>query len=190
MKKILCIILSAVILLFFAACQNNDNSSKSNAVDLEYYAGLGQLPECNYKLGDSIETVKSELSAANDQAAQNDEDYVYSVTDGEKTVRIDNGSFVYYYEKGRESDGISYIISLDTAYGFESGTSILEIKEALPELEPTEEDANSDNVFFIYGVSNGTVLKYNFKNRVVMFVFADNMLCATALYDTNSWTDK
>ena len=189
MKKFFSIVLSAVMLLSFAACKNNDNSSKSNTVDLEYYAGLGQLPECNYKLGDSIETLKSELSAANDQAGENGEDYVYSVTEGEKTLRIDNGSFVYYYDKEKESNGISYIISLDTAYGFESGTSILEIKEALPELEPTEEEANSDNVFFIYGVSNGTVLKYNFENRVVMFVFADNMLCATALYDTDNWNE-
>lgn len=188
MKKILSIILSAVMLLSFAACKNNDNSSKSNTVDLEYYAGLGQLPECNYKLGDSIETLKSELSAANDQAAESGEDYVYSVTEGEKTVRIDNGSFVYYYAKSKERDGISYIISLDTAYGFESGTSVLEIKEALPELEPAEEDANSDNVFFIYGLSNGTVFKYTFENRVVMFVFSDNMLCATAIYDTDNWT--
>ena len=104
MKKFFSIVLSAVMLLSFAACKNNDNSSKSNTVDLEYYAGLGQLPECNYKLGDSIETLKSELSAANDQAGENGEDYVYSVTEGEETVRIDNGTFVYYYDKEKESN--------------------------------------------------------------------------------------
>lgn len=187
MKKIFVFVLSAVMLLSLTACGKDGNSSKKNTVDLEYYAQLGQLPECKYKLGDSVEAVKNELSSENEAAASNDADYVYSVTEGEKTVRIDNGSFIYYYGKNEEDKGISYIVSLDTAYGFAIGTSVLELKEALPELEPTEESANSDNSFFIYGISDGSVLNYTFGNKVVAFIFADNMLCATAIYDTDNW---
>lgn len=188
MKKFLAVLLSAVILFSFAGCGRENNSSDTNTVDLEYYAKLGQIPECKYKLGDSVETLKNELEAAEQSAHSDDDEYVYEVTEGEKSVRIDNGSFMYYYEKEKESGGISFIVSLDTSYGFESGTTVLEIKNALPELEPEEKAATADDVFFLYGFSEGTILKYTFNNYVIVFVFDDNMLCASAIYDTDNWT--
>ena len=69
------------------------------------------------------------------------------------------------------------------------GTSILEIKNALPELEYTEEDANDDNSFFLMGTMDGTVLKYTFKTRVISFFFSENELTAVTLYDTDNWTE-
>ena len=111
------------------------------------------------------------------------------MTEGEKTVRIDNGDFVYYYEKANKDKGISYIIATSKGYGFGVGTSILEIKNALPELEYTEEDATDDNSFFLMGTMDGTVLKYTFKTRVISFFFSENELTAVTLYDTDNWTE-
>ena len=95
----------------------------------------------------------------------------------------------YYYEKANKDKGISYIIATSKGYGFGVGTSILEIKNALPELEYTEEDVNDSNSFFLMGTMDGTVLKYTFKTRVISFFFSENELTAVTLYDTDNWTE-
>ena len=188
MKKIISIFICAVMLFSFAACGRGDDSSDTAAVDIEYFAGLGEIPDCPYRLGKNIDELQNTLSAEEKAAVEAGEEYVYLVTEGEKTVQINNGAYLYYYEKDKKENGVSYIAALNSAYGFENGASVLEVKEALSGFEYTEEDADSDNVFFILGFSGGSVLKYTFDNIVIMFVFEDNMLCAAAIYDTDNWT--
>ena len=173
MKKLFAFLLVMTLALSFSACGKKKEKTAENKVDLEYYAELGQMPECPYKLG----------------AEAAGEEYPFAVTEGEKTVRIDNGDFVYYYEKANKDKGISYIIATSKGYGFGVGTSILEIKNALPELEYTEEDVNDSNSFFLMGTMGGTVLKYTFKTRVISFFFSENELTAVTLYDTDNWTE-
>ena len=175
--------------LSFSACGKKKEKTAENKVDLEYYAELGQMPECPYKLGADPDEIKEKLTAEDSSAEAAGEEYPFAVTEGEKTVRIDHGDFVYYYEKANKDKGISYIIATSKGYGFGVGTSILEIKNALPELEYTEEDANDDNSFFLMGTMDGTVLKYTFKTRVISFFFSENELTAVTLYDTDNWTE-
>ena len=187
MKKLICFLLTAAIIFSLAACGKENTGSDSNSVDLEYYAKLGQIPECDYMLGESVEKVKSELSAL-DEKYQGANEFMYSVQEGEKTVEINNGTFLYYYTKENVANGISYIVSLDTAYGFEPGTVSIEVTDALSEYEYTEEAANDNNAFFLFDHTNCSVFKYEFDNYAVSFVFQDNALCATAIYDTANWT--
>lgn len=189
MKKLFAFLLVMTLALSFSACGKKKEKNAENKVDLEYYAELGQMPECPYKLGADPDEMVEKLTAAESSAEAAGDEYPFAVTEGEKTVRIDNGDFVYYYEKANKDKGISYIIATSKGYGFGVGTSILEIKNALPELEYTEEDANDDNSFFLMGTMGGTVLKYTFKTRVISFFFSENELTAVTLYDTDNWTE-
>lgn len=188
MKKIFCFLLSLLMIISFAACGKDKEKKKTATVDIEYYAKLGVIPECNYKLGESVDTIKNALSSEEQSAVSAGEEYVYNVTEGEKSVRIDNGSFSYFYEKDKKDGGISYIAAFDKAYGFETGTSILDVKDALTGFDYTEEAADDSNAFFLMGMENGTIMKYTFGSTVIMFVFQDNELFAAAVYNKDNWT--
>lgn len=188
MKKLMAAVLVSVLVITLAACGKKDKKEDSADVDLQYYANVGQLPEADYKLGENPDTVSSELSAAYEKAAADGEDYIYDVTEGEQSVRIDNGSVAYYYEKDKKDGGVSFIASFDKAYGFENGTTILEIKKAVGDIDCTEEAADENNTFFLFGIQDGTVLKYKFEKNTIMFVFEENMLCAAAIYSNSNWT--
>lgn len=187
MKKLFSALLCFVLLFSLAACGNKEKNKSEAKVDLEYYVKLGQIPECKYKLGDNADTVTNELSAEYEKAGEAGEDAVFEVTEGEKTVRIDSGDFLYYYEKEKKDAGISYIVSLDSAYGFASGTPLLEVTNSLKGFDYTEEAADDNNTFFLLGTQNPTVLKYSFDKNSVLFVFDENSLCAVAVYSTENW---
>lgn len=179
MKKLLCLLLALVMVISFSACKEKETSSDSG-VDIEYYANLGKIPECEYALGADAQKVKDELSAF----AESDEgaDSFYDVTEDEDTVCIQNGTYKFYYKTDKEADGISYIASFDTAYGFEIGEVIITVKEALADIKYTEEKINEDNAFFLFVPIEGSVIKCEFEKNTVMFVFENNALCATAIY--------
>ena len=186
MKKLISILLSLVILFAFSACGKKSKKAKSNSVDFEYYAKLGQISEIPYALGKNVDEIIDELTS---KAEENDSDeYVFNIIEGEKNVLIDNGTVLYYYSKADKEKGISYIVDFGTAFGFEIGTVSVEIKEALSDYKCTEETATTDNAVFLYEITDGTIYKYTFDNYVVMFVFQENMLFATAIYDSNYWS--
>ena len=185
MKRLVCILLCLVFAFSFTACGNDEKKEKKDGIDIEYYAKLGQMPELNYPLGTDVEKVKNELSATAE--SEEGEHSVYSVTEGENNVLIDNGEVCYYYKKAAPEKGIGYIVNYDKAYGFEIGTISLEVKEALKDYNPIEEQLTEENAFFMFGVEDGTIIKCEIENNTVLFVFDENALCATALYVTKEW---
>ncbi len=185
MKRLLSLVLAFVMIFIFAACKDNEGKKDFNSIDIEYYANLGQMPECEYSLGESVSKINDELSK---QFESSDiEEMVYNVSENGNRVLIDNGQFKYYYLKENEADGISYIVSFDTAFGFEIGTLIVEVKDALSDFEYKTAEISKDNVFFLFGSPDGSVITCEFEENTVMFVFENNALCATALYKTSDW---
>lgn len=182
MKKIISILLSILLIFSFAACGDESNS-KGDIVDLGYFVKLGQIPECDYKIGDSVETVNEDLK----KAANTSEDAVYDFVEGEENALIDGGLYSYYYKKANAQDGVSYIVSYDTAFGFEIGTLWVEIENAYEDINFTQEEMNDKNSFFLLGSPEGKVLKAEISDYTVSFLFVDNALCATAIYKTNDW---
>lgn len=180
MKRLFCMLLGLALCLSFAGCDKNNK--KQADVDIEYYAALGQIPECQFMLGEDPKVIEDEFNKA---AEENEEYYLY-IDEGEKNGIIDNGTYNFYYKKNSKENGIAYIISYDTAYGFGTGTISIELKEALGDIKYTEEPIDEDNAFFLMGAHEGTVIKCEFEKNTVMFVFEDNALCATAIY-TNDW---
>lgn len=183
MKKLLCLVLSLVFLFSFAACKEDTDKDNGNNIDIEYYVNLGQMPECEYSLGTDVSKIKDELSA--DYDSSEIEEMVYNVSDMGDYTLIDNGQFKYYYLNGEDS--LSYMVNFDTAFGYEIGTLIVEVENALSDFEYKTEEISKDNAFFLFGSPEGSVIKCEFKENTVMFVFENSALCATAIYKTSDW---
>lgn len=184
MKNFLCILLSLLLLCSFVACGDKEKQGSSE-IDLEYYVKLGQIPESEYQIGSDPEEIKTKLK----EFAENPENEhaVYDVIEGENNVLIDGGLYNYYYKKVNKSNGVSYLISYDTAFGFEIGDVVIEVREAFKDIDFKEEPLTDKNSFFLPGTSEGLVLTTEIAKHTVSFVFIDNALCATALYLTDEW---
>ena len=180
MKRLFCLLLTVVLCLSFAGCK--EEKTKEADLDIAYFADLGQMPECEYSLGTESDKIEAEYV----KQAEEDEEYYYNIQEGKSNVLIENGTYKFYYKKDKKDEGIGYLVSFDTAYGFEIGTVSLEVKEALGDFKYTEEKLNEKNSFFLLGAQNGSVIKCQSKKNTVMFVFDNNALCATAIY-TNDW---
>ena len=182
MKKIICLFLSFIIIFSVSACK--DNSDKNNSsVNIEDYAKIGIIPECEYKLGDSASQVENTFKKKYNE----DSEFQFDKTEGELSVRLSNGKQLYYYIKDKVDKGISYIVTFEKAFGFDIGTVSLEIENSLDKYNYKKENLNSDNGFFMLGEPQGEIIKCDFSNYTLQFVFIDNALCATTIYVSEDW---
>ena len=183
MKKTLAFLMVFVLLFSFAGCKGKKDKETEERykIDVEYYAKLGQFPECDYSLGTDVETLKKELSQKNEKDPDN---VYYDVIEGEKRTAVMTNGFNFYYDPKEANKGINCIAALNGAYGFEQGTVSIEIKKALSSLgfESAERDLLSEEIFFMPNVGECTCLEYEFGNNAVKFVFNENALCAAVIY--------
>ncbi len=199
MKKLFALSLCFVLLFTFTAC-SKDRKKNNDAVDLEYYAKLGQIPEMPYKLSADCEKVEEELQAEFDAFLSNDphegedhdhdhnvEEIYLNVKDNDDHIFIDNGTKYYLYKKAEKEDGISCIVTFGDAFGIKMSTFIYEVKNAMPSIEFTENEIEEGDIFFAEYLASGNVLTTEIDGVTVMFVFQDSELYATAMYKTDSW---
>jgi hypothetical protein len=59
MKKLISLLLVFVFAFSFTACKNDDDKVEAK-VDIEYFADLGQIPECKYRIGQNADDIESE----------------------------------------------------------------------------------------------------------------------------------
>ncbi len=185
MKRIISIII-CVLLVFscFAGCKQDENKDVSSKIDIEYYAKLGQMPECEFALGADVDEVNN---TAKKVFEESDEAY-YSLVEGEKSILIDAGAFRYYYEKEKADEGVSLLVNYNTAYGFELGAVSIEIEEALSDFK-AEITTDMGELFFMNNIEGELIgKKYTFGSNEVIFVFSNNALVATAIYSLENWT--
>lgn len=197
MKKLFCIVLCLVLCLSISACGKKEDNKTSKVPDLEYYARIGRMPEVDYGLGADVDKVAEELNKRleeenkkhqndpNDTHGHEENEFFFEIYEDEKNVLLDNGHISYYYTKANKNKGISYIVNYDTAYGFKLGTVISEVKAAYPEFDFIELSLEESNIFFADYIMNGTVLYTPFDGNVIIFVFQDNELFATAIFNDN-----
>lgn len=184
MKKTVCLLLALIMLISFVSCNNDDEIKKSD-IDLEYNVKLGKIYESEYSIGANPDEIIEKLKTAAENSEHSHE--VFDLVEGENNVLIDGGYYNYYYKKANKDKGISYIISYDTAFGFEIGTVIIEVRDAFEGISFKEEPLNEKNSFFLLGATEGTVLSTEIDKYTVSFVFVDNALCATTIYITDEW---
>lgn len=200
MKKLCCLVLSLCFMLSLCACKKKTIETIKPTIDLKQYAKLGQIPEAGYSLGADIDKVIEELTvlkAEDDANHQEDpthnhdhdeEEFRFEVFEGENNVLIDNGIVNYYYHKADKSAGISCIVVYDTAFGFSLGTLISDIKRAASDIEFKEEIWTEESNVPVTNVTDGTILTAKFDESTIVFLFQENELYATVMYNDN-WSD-
>ncbi len=186
MKKFISIILCVLLVcVCFAGCKDNKQNETAGSIDVEYYAKLGRMPECEYSLGADAEEIKTKAEKHFNES----EEAYYSLEEGEKSILIDTGDFKYYYEKEKKDKGISLIVNNNTAFGFELGAVSVEIENALSKFNSEKVTDLENDLFFVISASgNIEGRKYIFGDNAVIFVFSDNALIATAIYSLENWT--
>ena len=181
MKRIIAILLCLLMIFTLAACRKDDKKGELE-VDIEYYAKLGTMPDMKYSLGDGVEKTEEALSQSNADGDHGESIYSsYEV--GDKTVMSD-GNICCCYETENEDKGITHIAIYGGAFGFEQGTVSTQIRDTLAAAgyEAKEKEAEKSDLFFIPGAAGLTVLKYEFKENTVMFVFQDHALSAGVVF--------
>ena len=190
MKKIISITLAFFIALWFVGCK--PNTTKTNhTTDVEYYAKLGKIKEVEFSLGTQEKDLSDHYGDGKIIDAGDHEHYVeLNRIEGNKTVRLDAGNLLFYYEKAKKEKGISAIISFDTAYDFEVGIAMpADIQNAIT-AKGTLTDATPEQLYFLPASdSDAKVLSYTFDNIRLDFFFINDFLSATVLTDTNNWTE-
>ncbi len=186
MKKTIALILCICFSLALCACGGKEEKPDAYSVDVNYYAKLGAIPEVEYKLGADVDEIIKELDKAEAEHAEENahQHGTYNVyEEGERSLLVTSGTN-YYFDTDNKSAGVSYIVNFDASYGFTLDTYSIEVKEALETLglKATLRDADSQEVFYIPGAMNLSVLEYTFEKCNIVFVFQEDKLCATAIY--------
>lgn len=185
MKKFLCVFLSLLMLFSFAACGKEKDKKDSDTVDIEYFVKLGKLPECEFKIGTDHKEIEEKLSQANPEDDDHDHE-TYQIVEGKKSVLIDAGAYCYYYLKEKKEEGISYIVSYESAFGFDLGTVSTEIEKALGDIEYNSGKVDKEKAFFVFS-EDATAIECTISKYTLMFIFENDALCATAIYLTKDW---
>ncbi len=187
MKRLLALALCLVLAFTLCGCKDK-KENKGTAVDIEYFANLGQIPENEIKLGALQDAVETSLEKNKTEAEKNGEHYVIEKQDGENNRLISDGTYEYYFKKAAPEKGICYMVSFTESFGFKIGEVILEVKNALADYEIKEEPATVENAFFHRGnIDNSVVLYVPFEKNTVLLLFEDNVLCATVIYSNDNW---
>ena len=178
MKKSICLIL----VFCFAFCLVSCKKDKTNAdgVDISYYAGLGQIPECEYKLGQDADTVLKELTEKSKKDGASEEDFC-DVFEGESKTKIITSNTHYIYNNGEKN--ISKIVVFDEVYGFPLGTDMNTVKTAQEgfDLKGEEVSLSDEDARDFSGNSSCTYLKFDFEKSTVIFAFEDNALIGASI---------
>ena len=183
MKRFLSLILCMFFILSLTACGSD------HEVDIKDYAKAGQINDVDYKLGDDVDETKEALSAAYNNAESADEDdheahevFYYEMESGDYTIMTDGEISCCYLTDDKDA-GITHIIKVGGAYGFDIGTMSTELCDTMSEMgfDATEREAEKGELFFLPSSSNMTVLEYEIKNNTILFVFAEHALSATVI---------
>ncbi len=183
MKRILAFLMCICMLFCFTACKEKDTASEpESATDVNIAQAVkdGSIPEGEYKLGDDYDQLFNKLT-------NNGEDVdgmLYQRSEeGEYSVLSDAEGYSCYFLTEEKDKGIVAIATFGDAFGFSHSTMSKELISALDAqgIKAEKTDADSKDIFFMPSSVGYTQVKCSVENRTVIFVFFDDLLCATAL---------
>lgn len=196
MKKLTALLLSVCMLFVLCACGGNkDNtdstSSNTQTIDLVALMKQGKIPEAEFTIGTPVDTILNSQSTDEETTddGHNHEDIMFE--EGNRSNSISLEGVKYYYEKEKESSGISSIVCQFNAYGFEISeiTGKSDVINTFSGIEYTEHTATNDEIYFLpFEIEDCEVLTYTADNFRLDFFFVDNSLLAVNLVDTTLWT--
>lgn len=198
MKRLIAVLLIFVFSCSLVGCKKEENkvSEDDFSNDLTYYLSLGQIKEADFALGttpEAIENAELESSEAVTGIGNHDHEHGITKEEGRVSYHYIYGPFHYYYNKGKEENGISFIASFDTAYGFSAGsTNKFEIENALKSLKFTSKIADEDDMFFMmFLLDDCEMLIYESGKYQLTFYFnSDDVLVCTTLQNKELWSVK
>lgn len=194
MKKIICLVL-CFLMLCLAGCGGDKENSSSDASALgkiETVVAKGKLDGIEYGLGADIEKVKEYYSnlAAEYEKEHNDGDghshdmdAPFFAEDKKDGYIIYDISFArFFYEKGKESDGISAVATDGEVFGFTPGvTTKYEVEEAMTK-EGESLNATEEELFFLpVRTEPVLILRYEIEDIQLDYYFYDNTLITTVI---------
>ena len=185
MKRIIALILCLCFAFTLCACGEEEEKIEQYGVDVNYYAKHGEIPEVEYKLGADVDKIIADVEKAQEETEDDGHGHsAYNVfEEGDRSLLVTSGTN-YYFDTDNKSAGVSYIVNFDASYGFALDTYSIEIKEALETLglKSTLREADKEEVFYIPGAMNLSVMEYTFEKCTIVFVFQEDKLCATAIH--------
>ncbi len=181
MKKIIALTLAVLLVLCVVGCGKKDDT-ENGASAVEEYASSGRLTDCEFALGDKYSDVLSAVEKAAEESEEEEHEHPeYSTYEDENYKIIDSAEYKYYF--GIDDDILVHIAAFEDAYGFNHGSVISTVKDALANsgYKAETEALSDEEAFFLYGSGNRQKLEYKFGDNTVMFIFEESALCATVL---------
>ena len=207
MKKIMALVLAFVLVMSFVACAKDEDAAESSKlptssveiINIAEYASKGEIKGCEYALGTSPETIKTDYHYGDDEywgmtdtvsSRYNIDAVPLEIREYEDgRVRLSTADAKLYYHASQADKGISYIAQFHDAYGLRVGLSDTDsVKNAITDTPSFDGFAPSEDLFFFFdNPENVYSLKYTFGDYELAFYFVDGKLSATCLKNTVLW---
>ena len=191
MKKLICLLLALVFVFSFAACGEKEKSyADKGDGSIDKYAKEGKIPEYEVSLGSSHDAIIEYFNTLAEE--QDNHDLIMVEQEGNIAVNLANGVQSFYYEKEHKEKGAAvFIVTGDTAFGLEIGTTVTksDVTKKL-KADYTVAEATADQLYFLPGTVDGVdILSANYDKIRLDFFFFDGFLSAISLTNTEYWTD-
>ena len=193
MKKLLSLLLVLVLVFTFAGCGERINNK--DGVDIEYYLSVGEIQGAQFRLGTKTEDIENAKlqhieSATGEGNHEHDHENAITLVEGVVSRHYVYGAYHYYYNKGKQTQGISFIAAFDTAFGFTVGTTTkTEVINALGKLKYTEGKAGDRDLFFtMFSPTNCEKVVLTKDNKELTFYFGDGVLMFVTICNTDLWS--
>lgn len=191
MKRIIALLCAVLLVFSLCGCGNN-KKNEGYSVDIEYFLKTGQVKEAQFALGTPIKDIEKEIAKHSNEEEGN-------LCQGDEIVLVEGANynyynapdFYYYYNIGKEDNGISCIVGFTDIYGFSVGqTGEYTVKSALEQegLKVSEDVADEDEFFFMpFSIENCRKLTCEIENNVLVFYFENDALIAGVIYNKENW---
>lgn len=196
MKKVLIIAITLALAISLFGCKNNaDGAGNGNStVSISRFLKAGKIPEADYGIGTQISLLENYY--ADYLKRQDSGEYI---GEGEEVAAfVDEGNTAYYiinncsyyYNPENAGKGVSCIVNLSDAFGFETGITTLDfVKSSITDLKGEEYSTDSAReLFFLFmSISDAKTLRYFSGDYELKFIFENDILIATTLTDTKNF---
>lgn len=170
MKRSAAFLLCFLMIIVAVGCKE-ENEKSSHSIDISYFADAGTLPDCKFKIGDSL--------PENDQLEKDG----FVIFSDSSPAYISDGVFSFFFDGSAGEEKITKIAALDSCLGFELGSISIEITDALDEqkIGYTERNAAPGELFFLPAGADRSVIECKNLKNPLLFILEENALCAVLL---------
>lgn len=196
MKKTISLLLLALILCLFAGCSENKNKGEDtssvqsgyvHSTNILAYAQKGEIPEAPFNVGDDIDAVKEGFKDTIPEGSEIDD---LIITEGNLTVQMDGGSWMFFYEKANASAGVGVVVAREEAFKLSMGGvySAEDVIDMIGTDDYKRGKATDADVFFLPGDSSAyECLSFTAGDYILKFILLDGYVSAVTITNPLVW---